>query len=186
MNLKSLALWLLLTGIIALGTLWLAASLAPTVIMHSALERLTQRYGAVTNMISHSAPVVAHERRVVRPSPDLAYSICVFDLSELEQLSISMPKSKDYLSVALYDHKTNNFFHLNDAQLSTDQATIRLYGPRVTIPKDVNQTVDDYALNAPTQRGLVLFRAVVRSANDWQRINTEREQLRCVAHSSLG
>ncbi len=184
MKAKNLVLWIALTGVIALATLWITATLAPTVVMHTALERMSTRFGVATNTISHSAPVTAEARTVVRPRPDLAYSVCVYDLSESPVLRVALPKSADYLSVALYDANTNNFFHLNDAQLTTQQATIRLYSPSTLIPEGIETSVDDYALNAPTARGLVLFRAVVRNTKDWERINAEREQLSCVVPSA--
>ncbi len=180
MKAKKLALWITLTGVIALATLWLTATLAPTVIMQTALERMSTLFGVATNTISHSAPVTADARTVVRPSPDLAYSVCVYDLSESPVLRVALPKSADYLSVALYDAHTNNFFHLNDAQLTTQQATIRLYSPSALIPEGIETSVDDYALNTPTTRGLVLFRAVVRDTDDWERITQERAALQCV------
>ena len=179
MTTKAVTTWIVLTLAIAFGTCTIATLYAPTFIMNKAMSKLSQ--GQQSNSIAHSDPTTAEQRTIVRPSPDLAYSICIFDFSSAERVRIVMPKADDYLSVALYDNNTDNFFHLNDAQIIADQASIILYPPQVGIPSQASSNVDRYSLNAPTTRGLVLFRSVVRSSDDWQRINADRKLMSCSA-----
>ena len=53
---------------------------APRAIMHLAMRRLSEQ-GHMINAFRYSARVDSHARWVVRPSPDLAYASCVYDLS---------------------------------------------------------------------------------------------------------
>ena len=145
--------------------------------MNTAMDRLTEQFDGEVNQLAHSVPIDATQRRVVRPSPDLAYSVCVFDLSDIDHLRLSMPNSDDYLSLALYDNDTNNFFHLNDTQVSSESVEVYLYGPN----RGTNNEDGHYVLESPTDKGLVLFRAVLRSADDWARIEAQREKLGCTA-----
>ena len=53
---------------------------APQVIMAVAMHRLSQQ-GALVNRFRFMPRVDARARAVVRPSPDLAYAACVYDLA---------------------------------------------------------------------------------------------------------
>ncbi|MGB3754558.1 MAG: DUF1254 domain-containing protein [Parerythrobacter sp.] len=47
---------------------------------------------------------------VVRPSPDLAYSICLYDLTAApEGLLVTMAAFDDYASLSFFDARTDNF-----------------------------------------------------------------------------
>lgn len=85
----------------------------PRVIMSVAIKRIGNE-GAL-NAFTHS-PRTTHEfRAVVRPSPDLAYSICVLDLSD-GPVTIEVPASDPYTSLALYSSITDNYFVRNNRQ----------------------------------------------------------------------
>ena len=74
--------WLLpiAVGALAAAAAWHATLVAtPYALMRVAMKRLGEQ--GRTNAFLHAPPTRAERQPVVRPSPDLLYSICVFDLS---------------------------------------------------------------------------------------------------------
>jgi len=78
----------------------------PARIMARALQTLEAR-GAATNAFNLAPRMTPRTQTVVRPSPDLAYSLCIFDVSEGPVLVSGVPWS-DYASLSVYDARTNN------------------------------------------------------------------------------
>ena len=66
------------------------------------------------NQTYFPAPVTASSRDIVLPSPDLLYSVCVFDVSQGPVRVTANPQLKSYWSVALYAANSDNFFVIND------------------------------------------------------------------------
>lgn len=98
--------------------LWFAAALAaghlatviaaPRVIMHVAMARLSQQ-GRLINAFRFSPRVDATARWVVRPSPDLAYASCVYDLSRGPILVSAAPSADGgYGSISVFAANTDN------------------------------------------------------------------------------
>ncbi|MEO0368864.1 MAG: DUF1254 domain-containing protein [Pseudomonadota bacterium] len=175
--LRKTIIWLIILSLSAVATHTAAKYLTPRMIMHVALDKITTGYATATNQLSHGAQITSRDRRVVRPSPDLAYSICVFDLQPGQNLAITIPKRDKYLSVAFYDANTNNFFHLNDTQIETNSQNIVLSTDEPKAGQSLNSDV--IYIQAPTQRGLVLFRAMVENKNDWLELEATRAQMSC-------
>src|ERR1700742_191693 len=101
--------WIVGTLIVAVVVHIASVSHLPTAVMHMALHRM----GSV-NTIHHQPRVTAKSRSVVRPSPDLLYSACPFDLSN-GALEVKAPVPPDtYWSASAFDNDTNNFFAIND------------------------------------------------------------------------
>jgi len=88
-------------------------------------------------------------RGVVRPSPDLAYAICVYDLSD-GPLKIRVAPWDDYWSLSLYAANTDNYWTVND-KMFPDGVEIMLQpgNSRATSPSIVE---------SPTLRGAALIR----------------------------
>lgn len=98
-------------------------------------------------------------RTVVRPSPDLLYTACVFDLAE-GPLRISAPVPGSYLSISGFASDTSNFFALNDSAGVVGADGIRriellLSRQPVTAPASVQLVL------SPSRRGVVLFRLLI-------------------------
>lgn len=85
-----------------------AIMLAPTLIMQVAFTRLSDD-GALVNRFKFAPRVSAQSRWVVRPSPDLAYASCAYDLSKGPVL-VEVPPSPDgsYASVSVFAGNTDN------------------------------------------------------------------------------
>lgn len=85
---------------------------APHVVMNAAMKRLS-RDGALLNTWIHAPRVSERSRTVVRPSPDLAYSACVYDLKD-GPVRVRVAAWDDYMSVSMFQFNTDNFFTIND------------------------------------------------------------------------
>jgi uncharacterized membrane protein len=147
--------WAAFTLVLAAVVHWAAITNAPSLIMSRAM---TAMGGKGANTISHIDRATAASRTIVKPSPDLLYSTCVFDLST-QPLKITTAAPTDtYWSVALYAANTDNFYTLNDTQAGGRPATIVLVGQGQTVPPQPEGTI---TVAAPSQRGIVLFRTLV-------------------------
>jgi uncharacterized membrane protein len=91
-----------------------AIVVAPYVLMRGAMARIS-RDGTSINVWIHAPRVSETSRRVVRPSPDLAYSSCVYDLSS-GPIRVTAAAWDDYMSVSVFAENSDNFFVINDRQ----------------------------------------------------------------------
>ncbi len=109
---KRFALWLVLATFTGAATFFAAAWATPRVIMWVAMDRLAD-FGGVNRMV-HAPPPTHESRTVVRPSPDPAYSICVYDLSDGPiRVVADFPEGVNW-SISAYADNTDNFFVAND------------------------------------------------------------------------
>jgi uncharacterized membrane protein len=147
----------------------------PHAIMHVALSRM----GSV-NAIHHQSRVTAKSRGVVRPSPDLLYSVCSFDLGN-GALEVKAPVPPDtYWSASAFDADTNNFFVINDRTVGGQALELIILPPALkdTLPHIAGRLV----IHAPTVRGLVLFRTLINDEKNFARIDAVRRQATCGAY----
>src|SRR5690349_724120 len=147
--------WTLCTLVLAGIIHWFVVTEAPSFIMWRAMGKLAQ--GRV-NTISHTERATDASRAIVKPSPDLLYSVCAFDVSRRPLKIVTGAPSDTYWSVSLYADNTDNFFVLNDTAAKGRPATIILLGPGQSAPVDTAGTI---TVNVPTARGLVLFRTLI-------------------------
>ncbi|MEL6365766.1 MAG: DUF1254 domain-containing protein [Pseudomonadota bacterium] len=78
----------------------------PGLIMTRAMQRL-EASGAPANGFTVAPRMTPQTQTVVRPSPDLAYSICLFDISDSPAM-IAADLWPDYASLSIYDARTDN------------------------------------------------------------------------------
>ncbi|HUS25246.1 MAG TPA: DUF1254 domain-containing protein [Candidatus Binatia bacterium] len=108
----------------------------------------------------HAPRADASARTVVRPSPDLLYTACVFDVSR-RPLHITGPVPDSYASLSGFAANTDNFFALNDAAVTADASGRRRFdvvlarAPLAQLPPGARLVL------SPTARGLVLFRTLI-------------------------
>ncbi|MEM6746681.1 MAG: DUF1254 domain-containing protein [Pseudomonadota bacterium] len=122
----------------------------PKVIMVKAMEGLSAR-GDGVNTMTLRAKADPYNQFVVRPSPDLLYSTCVYDL-ELGPLEVTIGGTEGYLSVSFFDDLTNNYETIQDDDLGTELRRVML------TREDQETPTDDFTVISPSQRGLVLIR----------------------------
>lgn len=152
----------------------LAVWSAPRLIMAIAIDRIGARAGGA-NTLEHAPRITEASRDVVRPAPDLAYSVCVYDVSA-GPVRLVLPKTATYASVSLFDDTTNNFLVVNDRSVEGAAQEIWVVGSATqagTPPASVQ------VVEAPSDKGVVLFRRVIPSDADWPRIEAERHRAAC-------
>ncbi|MCU0729638.1 MAG: DUF1254 domain-containing protein [Sphingopyxis sp.] len=100
----------------AIGGYFAALALTPYVLMDRAIDRIAQR--GPMNSFTHAPPVNAAAQAIVRPSPDLLYSSCPFDLSAGPLLVTAVPVPGRYSSISIFDARTDVAFVRNDEQMA--------------------------------------------------------------------
>ena len=129
---------------------------APHLIMHVAMDHASER-GAKINSLLHAPRTTEASRRIVRPAPDLAYSLCVFDVSKGPVIIAAAPSALSYTSVSLYGPNTDNFaVFAVDPQTPDAQVGVVIYRPRATGPAAMPDGLA--RMNAPGDRGIALIR----------------------------
>lgn len=138
---------------------------------HFVMSRTLARMGAV-NTIHHGKRPDAQSRGVVRPSPDLLYSVCPYDLSR-GTLHVSAPVPPGtYWSVSAFDDDTNNFFVENDRQAKGRVDFL-------IVSKDFHGSGGLPTVVSPSARGLVLFRTLVGDEEHAGAIDAQRRKANC-------
>jgi uncharacterized membrane protein len=165
--------WGAFTLVLAAVIHWAAVAYAPDLIMSRAMSAIGTRG---TNVITHGERATAASRRIVKPSPDLLYSQCVFDVSRRPLKITTAAPSNTYWSVAFYAANTDNFFVLNDTQAKAQPATIVLMGPGQTVPPQPEGT---RIVTAPTTRGIVLFRTLIDDDAREADLDQQRRAAKC-------
>ena len=124
---------------------------APGFIMGKAMTATEQR-DIPTHAFRLADRMTPQTQTVVRPSPDLAYSLCLFDFTDgVEAIEIEAAAYGNYASVSLYDEQTDNFATLRgDGRGDGEPIALRLLPPGT-------DTVDD-SITAPSRKGIVLIR----------------------------
>ena len=145
--------------IAAIAGHFLTLYLVPSVIKNATQTRLADQ-GLALNQWAAAPRMTPQTQTIVRPSPDLSYTICRFDLQEGAML-ISAPGWDRYGSLSIFDDRTNNVFVAN---LDGENAGILLYHP-TRPPKEegrfyIRQDEDALAFSG---EGLALIRRVAPS-----------------------
>ena len=126
----------------------------PYFVMRVAMARIAEQAGGINKPLS-TLPPTHRSRAIVKPSPDLVYTSCVFDISAGPVLVSGTP-SPDYWSVALYAANSDNFHVVNDRQaVDSKVAFIIADARRSAIPAQHRLLT---VVEPPTSKGIVLFR----------------------------
>lgn len=135
----------------------LTITVAPRVIMAIAMARLSHG-GAVINAWRFAPPVDADARQIVRPSPDLAYASCVYDLGKGPVMVAAEPAADHgYGSISVYAANTDNIAVFDTiAQAEGIRFVLALPGQATPL----NEAV----VRVPSQRGIVLDRRLAPDA----------------------
>jgi uncharacterized membrane protein len=161
--------------LVHLAAVWAAPRLIMQVLMHGPMAQSMN----MQNRAAFPPPVTAAARTVVMPSPDLLYSVCVFDVSAGPVRIAANPNLKSYWSIALYAANSDNFFVINDRKAGGKPVDIWLVSPEgrpglQPIPSGVQVVV------APSKTGFLLMRVLTGDYDvEWQTIETARHTLVC-------
>jgi uncharacterized membrane protein len=166
--------WIAATLLVAVDVHGASLYLLPRLIMTRTMAGIVKSAGL--NTMQYGPRVTARSRAVVRPSPDLLYSICVYDLGTadgaLRVHTNDMPDS--YWSVSVFDADTSNFYALNDRQAKAGAADFLLVPAGTTV-----ETGGLPVVPAPTSRGIVLFRTLVNDETHVAEIDAARHHAAC-------
>jgi uncharacterized membrane protein len=104
--------------------------------------------------------VTPASRTIVRPSPDFAYSICAYDLSE-GPVHISAAPWGAYWSLSLYAANSDNYFVIDDREAHG--------GAAITLVRRGRQRPDGavQVVESPTTRGIALIRRLAPRVDDY-------------------
>ena len=172
---KAMRAAILFAGLAALSNLATVAAL-PWLINAVVMHRIAALAGGYNHALT--APRAdAKARTVVRPSPDMLYTACAFDIFE-HPLRITAPVQDSYVSISAFDAATNNFFAVNDSTVSPGadgqkHFNIVIARNEVAVPAGAKLVV------SPTDRGLILFRSLVRRNADVPALERIQSQQDC-------
>jgi uncharacterized membrane protein len=115
-------------------------------------------------------------RRVVRPSPDLLYAICVYDVSE-GPVFVRGPAVDTYWSLSLYAANSDNFY------VTSRVPKGQRWGHVVLAEKGTDVAEIPYPVVAPpTKRGLAVYRMLVESGDRLAMLDTLRKRTGCAPY----
>lgn len=148
--------------------------LAPSFIMGRAMAAMEQR-GIPTHAFRLAPRMTPQTQTVVRPSPDLAYSLCLFDFSDgVEAVEIEAAAWGDYASVSLFDERTDNFARQRG---NGERIALRLLPPGSPEAK----SRADGIVVAPSHSGIVLIRRLAPTKQAYREIEKIAVQDECRA-----
>ena len=123
--------WLLPLGLFAIASIagfWLALNAIPGVIMGKAMDRIGA-LGSEAGDVRHAPRLREDNQTIVRASPDILYSVCVYDVSDGPVVvEAPWPADGNYTSVSFYDARTNNFAVFSDRDGDASPVGIVLTG----------------------------------------------------------
>jgi uncharacterized membrane protein len=170
---KNACIVLGLAGTLHVLVIWLI----PRAITAVFLRRIAA--GAGYNQVVLPPLPTDKSRDVVKPSPDLLYALCVFDLGA-GPVRISVKPSQGYWSIALYARNSDNFFHLNDREVKGDRVELILSDARDSDALRARYP-DAIHVHPESSVGLMLARSLVLDANDMKAVIDARSSTRCAA-----
>lgn len=167
-NLKLLALFV---GAAVIGHVGLVMAV-PHALMNVAMSRMSGD-GARINQFSFGPRTTKDSRGVVRPSPDLAYSSCVYDLSKGPLLVSAAPSpNQGYVSLSVFAANTDNIAALDTTQYPEG---IRFVLKR----KDQVAPAGMQVVNSPSDNGIILDRRLAPSAELFAEVDQARRADSC-------
>ncbi|MBU0823504.1 MAG: DUF1254 domain-containing protein [Alphaproteobacteria bacterium] len=162
--------------ILAAATAWATIGAIPYGLMNVAMERLGQ--GGI-NTMSHGNLATPARQPVVRPSPDLAYSSCPYDLSAGPLAIDVAPVPGRYSSLSIFDAATDVIFVRNDVAAEGKPFRIILAreGQAVPAGAEVIRTSHD--------RGIALIRLLLKDPKEIGGLDAVRRQSSCTTVTKL-
>lgn len=143
----------------------------PKFLMARAVERVAEAGGL--NRFSHAPLATDRSRTIVRPSPDLAYSSCPFDLSAGPLLIDAIPAAAPYWSLSVFDADTTVAFVRNDAGGTRRPVKVAVLAHGQQAPPDYEP------VRLTGRRGIALIRILVPAAHTFAQIDRERREATC-------
>ncbi len=168
---RNVKLALLFAGAAVAGHIGLVLAV-PGTIMGVAIKRASQD-GKVFNRFEFGPRTTKDSRRVVRPSPDLAYSTCTYDLSQGPVRVTAAPTPGDgYVSVSVFAGNTDNIAVFDTDQYPQGISFVLARKGEPALPGAV-------MVYSPSDRGIVLDRRLAPNAEMFAAANAARRADSC-------
>ena len=176
--LKSLLAWSSGILLLAVAVHMLVVAALPSFMMEAAMGRVSKQNGI--NAVFHGNRVTSDSRDVVRPSPDLLYSGCAFNLSQTSLRITAQIPEEGYWSLSFFGANTDTFLVLNNQQETKGPIDIILVGPGnfSPVPEDTQR------VEAPSFKGIVLLRQLAHDDASFEAADANRAKFTCVPHTS--
>ncbi|MCW5647308.1 MAG: DUF1254 domain-containing protein [Sphingopyxis sp.] len=157
-------------AVLAAVTAWIAITVIPYGLMNVAIERLGQ--GGV-NRMSHGNLATPARQPVVRPSPDLAYSSCPYNLSDGPLAIDVTPVEGRYSSLSIFDGATDVIFVRNDIEAGGKPYRVILARNGQPVPADAEVVRTDH------DKGIALIRLLLQDSSEIGKLDAVRRQSSC-------
>lgn len=145
--------------VVAVMTHLLAVWATPYLIMHVLMDGPMAREMNLQNRAAFPPPVSTKVRTVVMPSPDLLYSVCVYDLTAGPVHISANPGLSSYWSIALYAANSDNFFVINDRAAAGKPVDLWLVSEDGKSIKD-GRAAGSRLVVSPSTKGFLLMRVL--------------------------
>lgn len=143
----------------------------PRVLMGLATHRIAKGAGYNTMF---AAPLATDKARaIVRPSPDLAYSTCPFDLSDGPVLVEVAPVPAPYWSLSVFDERTDAAYVRNNVQAGNQPIRIAIARAGQPVPDSMT------AVRVKGNTGIALIRILVQDRKQFAAIDAARRKSSC-------
>ncbi len=153
---------------------WEATLLAtPFVLMWAASAKAGKGIGP--NQFAFGPMTTAENQTIVRPSPDLSYSICMFDVSKGPVLVRIEPVPNHYWSVSVFDARTDVAAVRSDRDTGGKAAMIAIARDGQAVPQGWERVPVSY------DRGIVLLRILLADKAEFPAVDALRRKSTCTA-----
>jgi uncharacterized membrane protein len=155
------AVWIATTLVLAAAVHLIAVKVFPT-----ALMGVVGKFGVKGpyNVLVHMPPTTARSRAVVRPSPDLLYSGCKYDLKD-GPILVRAVVPDTYWSISFFAVNTDNYKVVNDRQVGSEPSFLLIRKGAAHTPPPGAVIVE-----SPSRRGVILLRTLVNDPDALERL----------------
>lgn len=162
---------LAVVALVALCSYYGTLAAAPYGLMRLAEAKLAKT--APVNNFTHTPPVRAERQFVVRPSPDLLYSVCPYDLTAGPLEVTAVPVPGRYSSISVFDARTDNAFVRNDEEMAGKPMRVVLALEGQQVPTGLETVRVRYAT------GIVLQRVLLADPSEAAAVDPIRQKAKC-------
>ncbi|MEM6484964.1 MAG: DUF1254 domain-containing protein [Pseudomonadota bacterium] len=155
-----------------LGTRFLIIDQAPKKVMAAIEKRISSGAGG-WNACFHNQTYGPRAAAARRANPDSIISAMAYDLSK-GPVRISGETWPRYWSISFYEQNSDNFFVVNDLQLTDSSFNFVL-----ALQEHDTAALDGMRVESPTARGIVLIRRFAADALDMPGILANQEAMFC-------
>ena len=142
----------------------------PRLLMAAAHHRVS---ASGVNRFTFAPLATAASRAIVRPSPDLAYSVCPFDLAKAPLLIDVPPVPSAYWSLSVFDAETNVAFVRNNLDSSSQAIHVAVAQASQAVPANYTRVTVSAA------KGIALVRILVEGSGQFAAIDRARRATVC-------